>query len=101
MDFGSGISDVGCQEFYWLFSSASSLVGGKGTYNDIMTCCIWSIFEVKRDKMLSKTPITHLINFVQNKIKKIESRDQCWGKIDIGGNGEFGVVSRIDGIRGC
>jgi hypothetical protein len=82
-------------------TSARSLVGGKGTYDDIVTGCIRPILEVERDEMLSKTPIAHLVDLVQNKIKKIESRDQCWGKIDIGGNGEFGVVSRIDGIRGC
>jgi hypothetical protein len=38
-----------------------------------VTGCIWSIFEVERDKVLGKTTITHLIDLIENKIKKIES----------------------------
>jgi hypothetical protein len=66
-----------------------------------VTGCIWSVFEVKGDQVLSKTPIAHLIDLVQNKVKKIESRDQRRGEIDVGGNREFGVVPGIDGISGC
>jgi len=51
--------------------------------------------------MLGKPPIAHLVDLIQNKIKEIESRDQRWGKINVGGNGEFGVVSGVDGISGC
>jgi len=73
----------------------------EGTYDDIVTCCIGPIFEVERDQMLGKPPIAHLVDLIQNKIKEIESRDQRWGKINVGGNGEFGVVSGVDGISGC
>jgi hypothetical protein len=64
-----------------------------GAYDNIVTSCIGPIFEVKRDEMLGKTTITHLVDLVQNKVEKIESRDQRRGEINVGGNREFGVVS--------
>jgi len=48
-------------------------MGSMGTYDDIVTGCIWSIFKVKGDQVFSKTPIAHLVDFVQYKIKEIKS----------------------------
>lgn len=73
----------------------------RGTYDEIVTGCFGSIFEVQSDQVFSQSSIAHLIDLVQHEVEQVESRDQSWGKIDIGGNREFGVVSGIDGIGSC
>jgi hypothetical protein len=49
--------------------------------------------------MLGQPPITDLVDLVQDEVKQIESGDQGGRKIDIGRDGQTGVVFRVDRVR--
>lgn len=88
MDLGSGVGDVCSQDIDGLDISIFLLIlARKGTYNDIMSGSIRSVFEVETDEMFGQTPVAHLIYLVEDQVQEIKSRDQSRGKIDIGWNG--------------
>jgi len=59
---------------------------GKGTHDDVVSSCIWAVLKVKRDKMLSKTSIAHLINLIKDEVEEIKSRNKSRWEIDVGWN---------------
>lgn len=51
--------------------------------------------------MLRQPSIAHLVNLVQYEIQQVESGDKRGREIDIGRYGEFGIISRVDGVGSC
>lgn len=48
--------------------------------------------------MFGQSPIIHLVHFVQDEIEEVESRDERRREINVGRDGQLGVVSRVDGV---
>ena len=85
MDLGSGVGNVCRENIDGLDVSFFFLVlARKGTYNDIMSGSIGSVFEVETDEMFGQTPVAQLIDLVEDQVQEIKSRDQGRGEIDIG-----------------
>ena len=88
VDLGPGIGDVCSQNIDGLdVRLYIPVLNRKGTYNDIMSGSIGSVFEVEANEMLGQTPIAHLIDLVEDQVQKIKSRDKRRREIDIGRNG--------------
>lgn len=73
----------------------------KGTHDDVVTGGVGSVLEVQPDEVLGQSPIAHLVNLVEDEVEQVESRDQSGRQVDVGGNGQFGVVPRVDGVGSC
>lgn len=87
MDLGSGVGDVCRENIDGLdVRLYITVLNRKGTYNDIMSGSIRSVFEVETDEMFGQTPVAHLIDLVEDQVQQIETRDQSRGEIDIGRN---------------
>jgi hypothetical protein len=51
--------------------------------------------------MLGQPPIVHLVDFVEDEVEQVESRDERRREINVGRDGQLGVVSTVDGVGGC
>ena len=49
--------------------------------------------------MLGQASVTDLVDLVQDEVEQVESRDQSRRQVNVGWDGQTGVVFRIDGVR--
>lgn len=49
--------------------------------------------------MLCQSAIIHLVDFVQHKVQQVKSRDEGRWEINVGRDGQFGIIARVDGVR--
>lgn len=73
---------------------------GRMTHNKIQTSSIRPVFQVQTNQMLREAPVIHLVHLVEDEVEQIKSRDEGRREVDIGRDGEFRVISRIDRVGG-
>ena len=81
--------------------SSMGKVNAWGTYDNISPGSLWPILQIKPHQMLGQPPVVQLVHLVQDEIQQVKSRNQRRREVNVGRDGQFGVVSRVDGIGSC